>query len=107
MTLHRTWLHPDGSGKAKLERPRLLKSGYPKKGGVVRLWPDDEVSYGLLVGEGIETVLTAAHGFVPAWSCLDAGNLSTLPILEGIDCITIVADHDPDGLRAADECGRR
>jgi hypothetical protein len=51
--------------------------------------------------------LAAAHGFVPAWATLDASNLGTLPVLDGIDCLTIVADHDPDGLRAADACGQR
>jgi putative DNA primase/helicase len=107
MTLHRTWLMADGSGKARLDKPRLLKKGYSKKGGVVRLWPDEEVTYGLLIGEGLETCLTAAHGFTPAWATLDAGNLGTLPVLDGIDCLTIVADHDPDGLKAAETCGRR
>jgi hypothetical protein len=107
MTLHWTWLTADGSGKAKLDKPRLLKKGYPKKGGVVRLWPDEEVSHGLCVAEGIETALSAANGFTPIWSCIDAGNLGTLPVLDGIDCLTVVADHDPEGLRAADACGRR
>jgi putative DNA primase/helicase len=107
MTLHRTWLAADGSGKAKLDKPRLLKKGHGKRGGVVRLWPDEEVTYGLTVAEGIETALSAAHAYKPVWSCLDAGNLAVLPPLEGIDALTIIADHDEAGLRAADECARR
>jgi hypothetical protein len=107
MTLHTTWLTVDGTGKARLDKPRLLKSGYPKKGGVVRLWPDEEVNLGLAVAEGIETALAAAVGFAPIWSCIDASNLGTLPVLDGIDCLTIVADHDPTGLKAAEACGRR
>jgi hypothetical protein len=107
MTLHRTWLMADGSGKARLDKPRLLMKGHSKKGGVVRLWPDEEVTYGLAVAEGIETTLTAAQLFAPAWSCIDAGNLGTLPVLEGIQSLTIIVDYDEQGVLAANECGRR
>ena len=107
MTLHRTWLAADGSGKAPVDKPRLLLKGRRKKGGVVRLWPDEEVTTGLCVAEGVETALTAARGFGLAWACLDAGNLAGLPVLPGVEALTIVADHDEAGLRAADACGRR
>lgn len=106
MTLHRTWVQPDGS-KAPIDRPRLLWPGLPKAGGVVRLWPDDEVTLGLCVAEGIETALTAAAGFGMAWSTIDAGNLAALPVLDGIESLTIVADHDPAGKKGADACRRR
>ena len=73
----------------------------------MRLWPDDEVTLGLLVGEGLETVLAAARGFTPAWACLDAWHLKTLPVLGGLDYLTIVADHDPPnpqtGIRAGED----
>jgi hypothetical protein len=109
MTLHRTWLRADGTGKADLAKPRLLWLGLPKAGGVVRLWPDAEVTLGLCVAEGIETTLTAAAGFGLAWSTIDKKNLEVFPILPGIEALTIVADHDEDGggQRAAEECGRR
>ena len=68
MTLHLTFLRPDGSGKADLAPPRLYLPRHPKLGGVVRLWPDEEVTYGLCVAEGIETALTAALGFGLAWA---------------------------------------
>ena len=99
MTVHRTWIRPDGT-KAPVDKPRLLWPGLPKLGGVVRLWPDDEVTLGLCVAEGIETALTAARGFGLAWACLDAGNLAALPVLDGIEALTIVADHDPAGIAA-------
>jgi hypothetical protein len=107
INIHRTWLAADGSGKAPVGKPRLLMKGHRKKGGVVRLWPDEELTYGLCVAEGLETALTAAHGFTPVWACLDAGNLAALPILPGVEALTIVADHDEAGTRAADACGRR
>ena len=107
INLHRTWLAADGSGKAPLDRPRLLLKGHRKAGGVVRLWPDDEVTLGLCVAEGVETALSAAFGFGRAWACLDAGNLAGLPALDGIEALTIVADHDAAGLKAAAACAER
>jgi putative DNA primase/helicase len=115
LTVHRTWLTPDGSGKAPVGKPRLLLKGHDKAGGVVRVHPDEEVTTGLLVAEGLETALSAALGFAPVWACLDAGNLAALPALPGVECLTILADHDrPNprtgkrpGPEAAGECARR
>jgi hypothetical protein len=113
LTLHRTWIRPDGT-KAPVAKPRLLWPGLPKAGGVVRLWPDEEVTLGLAVAEGLETALTAAAGFGPAWACLDAANLAGFPMLDGIECLTVVADNDPPdrkgrraGQEAAEACARR
>jgi putative DNA primase/helicase len=114
MTLHRTWVQPDGN-KAPIDKPRLLWPGLRKAGGVVRLWPDDAVTLGLCVAEGIETALTAAAGFGLAWACIDAGNLAALPVLPAIDSLTIIADHDAlnrqtgvrAGSAAANQCGQR
>jgi hypothetical protein len=106
LTLHRTWVREDGT-KAPINKPRLLWPGLPKAGGVIRLWPDEEVTLGLCVTEGIETALTAAAGFGLAWATIDAGNLETLPVLAGIDALLIVADHDQTGIKAADACARR
>ena len=114
LTVHRTWIAPDGSGKAPIERPRLLWPGLPSR-GVVRLCDDADAMLGLCVGEGLKTVLTAARGFTPAWACLDAWHLKTLPVLAGLDCLTIVADHDAPnpqtGIRAGEDavinCARR
>ncbi len=115
MTLHRTYLAPDGGGKAPVAKPRLLVKGGDKAGGVVRLWPDADVATGLCVAEGVETALTAARGFGLAWACLDAANIAGLPVLAGVEALTVVADHDAPnpktgkraGLEAAHECARR
>ena len=105
MTLHLTFLAPDGSGKAdRRQAPAATCKAATSAGGVVRLWPDEAVTYGLCVAEGIETALTAARGFGLAWACLDAGNLAGLPVLPGVEALTIVADHDEAGTRAADAC---
>jgi hypothetical protein len=115
LNLHRTWIKPDGSGKAAIDRPRLLLKNHRKLGGVIRLWPDAEVTYGLCIAEGIETALSAARGFGLAWATIDARNMEVLPALPGIEALSIIADHDrPNpktgkrtGLAAAKECARR
>lgn len=112
MTLHRTWLAPDGSGKAAVDPPRLWWPGLPKMGGVIRLCDDADVTMGLAVAEGIENALAAARVFPTVWAAGDAGNLAQLPPLAGIEALTIIADHDRvnprtgqrTGLAAAEAC---
>jgi hypothetical protein len=71
------------------------------------MWLDEEVTSGLLVGEGIETSLSAARGFGLAWATVDAGNLAAFPALGGIESLTIVEDHDAAGIAAAAACAER
>lgn len=106
LTLHRTWVQADGT-KAPVDPPRLLLGGHRKAGGVIRLWPDEAVTTGLAVAEGIETALSLAHAFRPVWACIDAGNLAGLPVLAGIESLLIAADHDDVGIRAAETCAAR
>jgi putative DNA primase/helicase len=106
LTLHYTWIQVDGS-KAAVDRPRLLLPGHRKAGGVIRLWPDVDVTMGLGIAEGFETALALAHGMQPAWACIDAGNMASFPVLNGIDALLIAADNDPAGIRAANACAER
>lgn len=101
ISLHFTWVCPDGS-KANTPGPaRMLLGGHRKAGGCIRLWPDEAVTTGLGVGEGIESCMSLAHAITPVWSLLDAGNLAALPILPGIEALTVAQDNDPAGRRAA------
>jgi phage/plasmid primase-like uncharacterized protein len=96
------------------EKPRTLG---PMRGCVVRLWPDEEVTTGLVIGEGVETVLAAAtrikrrNGALlhPAWACGGSGNLSAFTVLARIENLIILVDHDADGggQRAASACAER
>jgi hypothetical protein len=88
----------------------------PVKGSVVKLWPDEDVTYGLVIGEGIETVLAAAahvqyHGTLlrPAWAAGSKDNLAIFPVLNSIDALTVLVDHDAnsEGQKAAAQCIRR
>jgi phage/plasmid primase-like uncharacterized protein len=72
-----------------------------KKGAAVKLWGDAEVTTGLVVGEGLETVLAAATQIThcgtllrPAWAMVDAENLEKLPVLASVEFLTLLADHD-------------
>lgn len=95
------------------EKPKALG---PMAGCVIRLWPDDEVCQGLVIGEGVETVLAAATRLThrgarlaPAWAAATAGNLAGFPVLPGIKVLTILVDNDISGTgqRAAEQCSRR
>jgi putative DNA primase/helicase len=88
----------------------------PNAGCVIRLWPDEEVERGLVIGEGVETTLAAAtriqhRGTLvrPAWATGDAGHLEKFPVLPGIEALTVLVDHDENGRgqRATAECAQR
>jgi hypothetical protein len=108
--VHRTALTRDGK---KLGRPKMLG---PKSGSAIKLWPDGEVTAGLVIGEGLETTLSAAarvehRGTLlrPAWAAGDAGNLAKFPLIVGIESLTVLVDNDESGRgqKAAQECARR
>jgi hypothetical protein len=103
--IHRTALTADAK---KIER---LSLG-PTRGSVIKLWADEDVSYGLVLGEGIETTLAAAtraehHGTLlqPAWAAGKRTNMASFPVLAGIDALTVLVDNDANGasLKAASE----
>jgi hypothetical protein len=101
--IHRTALRPDAT---KMEpKPKMLG---PSRGAAIKLTGDEDVTYGLSVGEGIESTLAGmAMGFSPAWTLGSAGSIGKIPVLPGIDCLTIITDHDDEGKRAADLCRER
>jgi hypothetical protein len=110
----RTALTDDGR---KIDRKALGPIG----GGAIKLWSDAAVTYGLVVGEGLETVAAAATRIEhkgaklqPAWALVDAGNLENFPPLSAIEHLTILVDADHAdkngkhaGQHAADACTRR
>ena len=79
-----------------------------KTGAAIKLSPDEDVTMGLAIGEGLETVLSAMQlGFTPAWALGDASNVRHFPL--GIECLTIIVDNDESGTgqQAALECSSR
>jgi putative DNA primase/helicase len=81
-----------------------------KTGAAIKLSADEDVTMGLAIGEGLETVLSAMRlGFTPAWALGDASNVRNFPVVSGIGCLTIIVDNDESGTgqRAALECSNR
>jgi hypothetical protein len=77
----------------------------PKTGTAAKIAPAGGT---LVVGEGLETVLSAVmRGFAPAWSLGDAGELGKFPVLPDIETLRIVVDNDEAGRAAALKCSRR
>jgi putative DNA primase/helicase len=101
--VHRLFLDPLGSDRA-VAKMRLGGCDEPV---CIRLFPDDAVEYGLGIAEGVETALAAARLHRPVWATIDAGQMEQFPLIEGIETLTIFADHDPAGLRAARACAER
>lgn len=104
ISLHRTWIRADGSGKAPIHPPRLFLVGH-RSNGVCRIFADDEVSLGLILAEGIESSLAGARaGFTPVWATLSAGNLARFPVLpRRLEGLTVLVDNDAAGIDAANK----
>ncbi len=103
VAIHRTWLSPDCTGKAKLSAPKKMLG--PCAGGAVRLAAAGEV---LLIGEGIETTLAAMQATgTPAWAALSTSGLRSLILPPEVHEVTIAADGDADGDAAADVAADR
>jgi putative DNA primase/helicase len=97
--VHRTFLNRDGR---KLTRKMLGIQG------VIHLSADAEVSFGLGIVEGIEDGLAVLLcGWHPVWVATSAGAISRLPVLSGVDALTIFADGDSAGMKAAAACASR
>jgi hypothetical protein len=102
--VHRTWLAPDGQGKAAVATPRRAMGHI--LGNAVRFSPCDEV---LALGEGIETMLSvsqAAPG-LPVWAALSSGHLGAVLLPTGLQRLYIAVDRDPAGHRAAERLSAR
>ena len=101
--VHRTFLSEDGSAKANVSPQRMFLG--PSRGGAVRLAAATDQ---LMVGEGIETCLTAMQATGrPVWAALSAAGLRTLELPGAIREVIILADGDDPGEAAALEAANR
>jgi len=105
LSLHKTWISE--TGKADVSPPRMQLANHSLKNGVIKLWPDTDVTGGLAICEGVETALSVANAFTPVWSVLDAGHLAQFPVIRSVEVLTIGADNDKAGLNAAKQCALR
>ena len=111
--VQRTWLNPRAPAKADIASPRKALGRI--FGRAVHFGPpagSDAPLNGattLLIGEGIETVLSlvTAVPAITAAAALSAGSLSAFTPPSGIARIVIARDNDPQGASAAERLARR
>lgn len=117
--LHRTYLQPNGQGKARVLSPAgeplsakklLALAPGATRGAAIRLYPVTEEGK-LAIAEGIETALAVSRvnpGW-PCWSAMFAGNLAQFELPAGVESIAIMADNDSNqcGQEAAKALARR
>jgi len=99
--IHRTALDSDGQ--------KIGRKVYGSATAAAIMLDDQaEVATGLTVGEGIETCLAARQlGLRPVWSLISAGNIGALPVLAGIEALTVLAEVDTASTRpSATACER-
>jgi putative DNA primase/helicase len=97
----RTYLH---------EGRKITKAKGLGPAGITRLDLDERVLGGLFLAEGLETALAAASiGLRPMWSVGSTAIMARLPVVGGIEAITVLADNDANGAgeRAARELAAR
>lgn len=94
---HRTWLAPDGSGKAQIGTPRRAMGNL--LGHAVRFGVATDV---LAAGEGIETILSLRLALpgMPMAAALSAGHLSAIELPPTLCRLYIARDTDAAGDRA-------
>ena len=96
---HRTWLRPDGAGKADIETPRRAMGELLGNG--VRFGRTGAV---MAAGEGIETVLSVRSGLpsMPMIAALSAAHLAAIRFPPELRRFYVIRDRDPAGSRARD-----
>lgn len=103
--IHRTYLKPDGSGKADVEPAKMMLGA--SSGGAVRFGPDGSV---IALAEGIETALSVSRASrLTVWATLSTSGLKglILPPAPIAEVIIICADNDDAGLSAAETTAGR
>ena len=104
--VHRTYLRPDGAGKAALDRDKMMLGA--TAGGAVRL---AEAPGALMVAEGIETALSLASGFLSApatlWAALSTSGLRGLRLPPNPGRLTVASDGETPGREAASALAER
>jgi len=103
--IHRTYLRPDGLGKADVQPQKAMMG--PCRGGAVRFSRDRET---MAVAEGIESALSFAVATrTPTLAVLSTSGMKAvgLPAMPLASSLIVAADNDPAGLMAGRILARR
>ncbi|ACM02180.1 DUF7146 domain-containing protein [Cereibacter sphaeroides] len=94
LSMHRTFLKPDGSGKAEMAEPRKIMPGSLPNGACAML--SGYVAGGPLgIAEGIETAMSASALYdMPVWAALSAPMLAKWSPPAGCSEVAIFGDND-------------
>jgi hypothetical protein len=99
VAVHRTWILPDGSGKAPLEPQKMMLG--PTSGGAVQL---STPAAKMVIAEGLETAMSVMQATgLSVWAGLSTAGITNLVLPDfplGQDII-IAGDNDPAGRKAA------
>ncbi|MDO5706056.1 MAG: toprim domain-containing protein [Paracoccus sp. (in: a-proteobacteria)] len=106
LAVHRTYLRPDGTGKADVDPNKAMLGSV--MGGAVAVCKADGP---LVVAEGIETALSLSSGLLrsPAtvWAALSAPGVAGLRLPDRPHRLTIAPDGDPAGHASAHKLAER
>ncbi|WP_288971836.1 DUF7146 domain-containing protein [uncultured Mesorhizobium sp.] len=106
--VHRTWLDPDGRGKAQVEDPRRALGGL--LGNAVRFaFPVHRPVSVMAAGEGLESILSLSHVMpaMPMVSALTANHLAAFELPPECVRLYIAADADAAGRNGIERLSRR
>jgi len=110
VSLHRTYLAPDGRGKAAVPAPRKMCQPLVAGalvGAAIRVYSSEREP--LMVGEGLETAL-AGRVLDPdraVWCAISACGLGKLVLPRSVRAVRILIDNDNAGRNAADTLAGR
>ncbi|ACI59569.1 conserved hypothetical protein (plasmid) [Rhizobium leguminosarum bv. trifolii WSM2304] len=106
--VHRSWLDPDGIGKARVDNPRRALGGLLGN-GVRFCFPADTPVPVMAAGEGLETMLSLSHVMpgMPMVAALTANHLAAFRFPPGCRRIYIAADADAAGRHGIEGLSRR
>jgi putative DNA primase/helicase len=107
--IHRTALTPEGRAIKRNGKTFRMSLG-PVRGGAVKIDPDEDVTQGLCIGEGVETCLAGRQmGLRPVWSAVTTSGVANFPVLPSVVGLHIFRENDANlaGPKAVEDCAAR
>jgi putative DNA primase/helicase len=107
--IHRTALASDGTAIKRDGKTFRMSLG-AIAGGAIKLDPDEDVTQGLCIGEGVETCLSGRQeGYWPVWSAISTSGIAAFPVLPAISGLHVFGERDErlQSEKAVLECADR
>lgn len=105
--IHRTFLTMDGAKAKRTPDDKAKQMLGVAHDAAIMLTPLHSLTGGLFVTEGVENGIAAIlGGWAGCWALGSAGAIAKFPVLKPLT-LSIIADADDAGRRAAKECGQR